>query len=98
MTRSAQSTEFTYQGELTDSGSPQPTYQMRFRPFGVVAGGSPIGSTLENPAVAVDDGVFTVTLDFGSAVFTGADRFLEISVRRNAGESYTVGRVAGDDA
>ena len=63
---------------------------MRFRLFGAAAGGSPIGSTIENASVAVDGGIFAVTLNFGSAVFTGEDRYLEIAVRRNAGESYTV--------
>jgi len=90
LTGLAQTTEFTYQGELTDSGTTQATHQMRFRLFGAAAGGSPIGSPIENASVAVDGGIFTVTLNFGSAVFTGADRYLEIAVRRNAGESYTV--------
>jgi hypothetical protein len=86
----AQTTRFTYQGQLTDSGSPQATYQMRFRLFDALASGSQIGSTIENAAVAVDDGIFTVSLDFGANVFSGADRFLEIAVRRNGGEGYTV--------
>jgi hypothetical protein len=90
LTGLAQTTDFTYQGQLTDSGAQQPTYQMRFRLFGAAVGGSPIGSPVENTSVAVDGGVFTVALNFGSAVFTGADRYLEIAVRRNAGESYTV--------
>jgi hypothetical protein len=34
--------------------------------------------------------VFFVNLDFGAAAFPGADRFLEISVRRNSSETYTV--------
>jgi hypothetical protein len=35
----AQTTIFTYQGELTDSGAPQATYQMRFRLFDALASG-----------------------------------------------------------
>jgi hypothetical protein len=37
---------------------------------------------------SVTAGSFTVSLDFGGGVFTGADRFLEIAVRRNSGESF----------
>ncbi|MBI1762222.1 MAG: hypothetical protein HYR56_12385, partial [Acidobacteria bacterium] len=37
--------------------------------------------TLTNATVAVSNGVFTVTLDFGANVFSGAVRFLEIGVR-----------------
>ena len=90
LTGLAQTTKFTYQGQLTDSGMPQANYQMRFRLFGALVAGSQIGSTIENPAVAVDDGIFSVNLDFGANPFPGADRYLEIAVRRNAGESYTV--------
>jgi hypothetical protein len=86
----AQTTRFTYQGQLTDSGAPQATYQMRFRLFDALSSGSQVGSTIENAAVAVSDGIFTVALDFGAPVFSGADRYLEIAVRRNGGEGYTV--------
>jgi hypothetical protein len=86
----AQTTIFTYQGELTDSGAPQATYQMRFRLFDALASGGQVGGTIENASVAVSDGIFTVALDFGAPVFNGADRFLEIAVRRNGGEGYTV--------
>jgi hypothetical protein len=89
-TAAAQTTEFTYQGQLTDSGAAQPTYQMRFRLFDAPASGNQLGDAIENAAVAVDGGVFTVALDFGAPVFSGADRYLEIGVRRNGGESYTV--------
>lgn len=86
----AQTTAFNYQGKLTDANSPQAAYQMQFKLFDAAAGGTQIGSTIENPSVAVEQGVFAVKLDFGANVFTGADRFLEIAVRRSAGESYTV--------
>jgi hypothetical protein len=86
----AQTTLFTYQGQLTDSGAPQATYQMRFRLFDALSSGSQFGSTIENASVAVSDGIFTVALNFGAPVFSGADRFLEIAVRRNGGEGYTV--------
>jgi hypothetical protein len=86
----AQTTAFNYQGKLTDAGTPQAAYQMQFKLFDTETGGSQVGNTVENPAVAVSDGVFSVMLDFGTNAFSGANRYLEISVRRNANESYTV--------
>lgn len=85
----AQTTTFTYQGKLTDTGNP-PTavYQMQFSLFDAVSGGTQIGATIPNNSVSVTQGIFTVNLDFGAAVFTGADRFLQIAVRRNAAESF----------
>jgi len=87
---SAQTTEFTYQGRLTDAGNP-PTavYQMEFKLFGSPGGADQIG-TFSNPSVSVTAGVFNVQLDFGAAAFDGADRFLEIAVKRNAGDPFTI--------
>src|SRR5215210_4117907 len=83
----AQTTVFTYQGKLTDSGTPQTIYQMEFKLFGSLSGADQIGGAITNPNVAVNQGVFTVNLDFGEPAFSGADRYLQISVRRSAGES-----------
>jgi hypothetical protein len=79
----AQGTAFTYQGRLTAAGLPaEGPYEMRFALYGAVAGGAPVGGTLELP-VTVADGAFSVLLDFGAcpACFDGAPRFLEIGVR-----------------
>jgi hypothetical protein len=84
----AQTTVFTYQGKLTDSGTPQATYQMEFSLFGSPGGEDQIGATVTNPNVAVNQGVFTVNLDFGAPAFDGADKFLQISIRRSASESF----------
>jgi hypothetical protein len=86
----AQSTTFTYQGKLTDNGAPQSVYQMQFALYDALAGGNQIGATISNPSIPVNQGIFSVQLDFGASVFTGADRFLQISVRRNASETYTI--------
>jgi hypothetical protein len=86
----AQSTAFNYQGKLIDTGAAQSTYQMQFALFDALTGGTQLGGIIANPAVTVNQGVFSVTLDFGASVFTGADRFLQISVRRNTSEAYTV--------
>ncbi len=77
----AQTTAFTYQGKLTDTGTPQATYQMEFRLFDALTGGIQVSSTVSNASVAVMQGVFTVPLDFGAAAFDGSARWLEIGVR-----------------
>ncbi len=86
----AQTTAFTYQGKLTDTGTPQANYQMRFELYDELTAGNQIGTTITSPSVAVTQGVFTVPLDFGSAAFDGTDRFLEIAVKRNEGDPFTV--------
>ena len=86
----AQTTEFTYQGKLTDSGTPQSTYQMQFKLFDALSGGNQVGATLVKPSVAVSSGVFTVSLDFGAAAFDGTDRFLELAVKKNTGDPFTI--------
>lgn len=87
----AQTTVFTYQGRLTDGAmAASGSYQMQFALFDAVSGGTQIGATLENTSVQVTNGIFTIPLDFGVAAFAiGADRYLEIRVRRSSGESYT---------
>jgi hypothetical protein len=42
-----------------------------------------------NAATLVANGLFTVTLDFGSGVFISSDRWLEISVRTNGVGAFT---------
>src|SRR5215510_384637 len=98
----AQTTAFIYQGKLSDGGSaPSGTviYEMQFKLFDASSGGlqqpQPTPVTLNftvagGNAVSVVNGVFTVSLDFGAGAFPGANRFLEISVRHNSGESFVL--------
>ena len=75
----AQTTSFTYQGRLTDGGTPaNVNYDLQFALWDSVSGGLQIGSTLTRTSVSVSGGIFTVQLDFGVGAFLGADRFLEI--------------------
>ncbi len=92
----AQTSVFTYQGKLDDAATAATgTYQMQFALFPGAGTGSQIGPTLtfdgsSLPAVQVTNGIFTVQLDFGSSPFdSGADRFIEISVKHAADPSYT---------
>jgi hypothetical protein len=81
---SAQTSTFTYQGKLSDSGAPaNGIYDVQFKIFdtATVGTGAQQGPTITNSAVTVTAGVFTVQLDFGAAVFSGLPRFLELGVR-----------------
>jgi len=86
----AQGTAFTYQGRLTDDYSPaNGLYDLRFAIYDAASGGSTVGSPLTNSMTTVTNGLFTVTLDFGASVFTGAERWLEIGVRAYEGGAFT---------
>jgi hypothetical protein len=88
----AQTTTFTYQGKLTDGGSPaNGTYDLQFTLFDAMAAGNQIGSTLTQSSVSITNGGFTAQLDFGAGAFPGDDRFLEIGVRpTGSAAAYTV--------
>jgi hypothetical protein len=88
----AQTTSFTYQGKLTDTGvMANGNFDMEFKLFDTLAPGTGMqqGATLLVPGAVVTSGIFTVTLDFGASVFDGAARFLEISVRPTSGGNFT---------
>lgn len=87
---SAQNTSFTYQGRLIESGGPaNGIYDVRFILYTNLAGRIPTG-VLTNGAVAVSNGLFTTSLDFGN-VFDGTSYWLELGVRLNSlGGDFTV--------
>src|SRR6059036_178074 len=61
----AQTTSFTYQGRLTDGGTPaNGNYDLQFVLFDSLSGGAQIGSTQALNTVPVSNVVFTVSLDF----------------------------------
>src|SRR6266511_3540883 len=87
----AQTSSFTYQGRLTDGGTAaNGNYDLQFVLFDSLSGGAQVGSTQTLNTVAVSNGVFTVSLDFGANSFPGANRFLEISVRPSGSGSFTL--------
>ena len=92
VTAFAQGSAFVYQGKLQDGGAAaNGTYQFEFKLFDAATGGNQIGSAISNLPATVTGGIFTATLDFGAASYTGAARFLEISVRLNgSGQPYTL--------
>jgi hypothetical protein len=85
----AQGTVFTYQGFLKVSGNPaNANYDFQFSLWTAASGGSQVGATLTLTSVPVQNGLFTVSLDFGN-VWDGSDRYLQIAVRPAGSGSYT---------
>jgi len=81
-------TAFTYQGQLSDAGTPaNGEYDIQFQLFDAASGGSSIGPTILVDNVAVADGRFTVSLDFGQNPFGDGARWLQIGVRPGSGGS-----------
>src|SRR5438552_10776692 len=71
---------FTYQGLLRDGAGPaNGPYDLSFALFPAPTGGTRVAGPITQNGVNVSNGLFTAELDFG-AVWTGADRWLEISV------------------
>jgi len=88
-TTRAQGTAFSYQGKLSDHGTPGAgSYDFTFALFDDAIAGNSTGITLTNSAVQVVGGAFSVVLDFG-ATFPGADRWIEIGVRTNGNAAFT---------
>ena len=87
----AQGTAFTYQGRLTENGGPAGgTYDLRFTLHDLPAGGSVLAGPVTPSPIVVNEGLFSVKLDFGSGIFTGAERWLEMAVRTNGGDAFIV--------
>ena len=87
----AQTSAFFYQGRLADGGAPaNGAYDLRFAVYDAVTNGSLVSVVLTNSAVGVSNGLFSVTLDFGGGVFTGANRWLDIGVRAAGATNFTL--------
>ena len=90
----AQGTAFPYQGHLIDGGiAANGSYDMQFTLYNDAGtpGNVVVGAPVIHLLAGVNAGVFSTNLDFGSGVFTGASRWLEIGVRTNGSVApYTV--------
>lgn len=85
----AQSTEFSYQGQLQNASAlANGVFDFEFALFGSAFGGGQLGSTQTRSGVNVANGIFSVALDFGNQ-FDGTPRFLEIRVRQPGGGAFT---------
>lgn len=88
-TQAALTSAFTYQGNLKKSGQPvSATCSFQFSLWDAASAGAQKGTTQTINNVAVQAGVFTVQLDFGSQ-FTGDARWLETAVKCARDGSFT---------
>jgi hypothetical protein len=83
---------FTYQGNLSEDGSPaNGNYDFQFKLYNASTGGDQIGTTIVKNNLALSDGIFATELDFGSEVFAGSARWLEVSIRQSGSTgAYTL--------
>ena len=86
-----QTSAFTYQGRLTDAGSPaNGLYDLSFSLYASDTAGAVLAGPRTNSQTAVTNGLFSVSLDFGPGPFTGAGRWLEIGVRTNSAGTFSI--------
>jgi len=64
------------------------TYDFRFKLFQDSFGNTQAGGTVLMNGMAMTNGLFTATLDFGAGIFNGSNYWLEVDVRTNGGGSY----------
>lgn len=78
-------TAFTYQGRLIDANkTADGIYDLQFKLYDMQMVGRQVGSTIDVNELDINDGLFTVKLDFGSDVFDGNSVWLEIGARPGA--------------
>jgi hypothetical protein len=78
-------TALTYQGQLIESGQPaNGLYDLQACVFDGPATVAPLGCVADLADVPVAGGLFSAELDFGSAIFNGEQRWLELRVRPGA--------------
>jgi hypothetical protein len=80
-------TAFTYQGRIRRSGVAvnNPFCDFQFSLWNALSGGAQVGGLQTKNNVPVQEGRFTVSLDFGAGAFNGEGRWLELTVRCPAG-------------
>ena len=83
-------TAFTYQGRLNYGAGPATgTYDLLFTLYDSTNDpGTVVAGPLTNSATGVANGLFIVTLDFGTNAFNLTERWLEIGVRTNGTTAF----------
>lgn len=86
----AQTTAFLYQGSLSDGTNfATGTYNFTFSLYTTNNGGTPAAGPILTNGVRVVNGLFSAELNFGSALFTGKNYWLQIDVETNGSRSLT---------
>jgi len=82
---------FTYQGQLKEGGLPvTDSADFQFTLWDAAIGGAQVSLMAPVSGVSVQNGLFTVQVDFGTAAFAGDARWIEIAVRSPAGSGSLV--------
>jgi photosystem II stability/assembly factor-like uncharacterized protein len=80
----AQTSSFTYQGRFSSNGTPADgQFDFRFTLHATPDLTNQVGSAVVIAPLGVTNGLFTTALDFGSGVFDGSARWLQMGVRTN---------------
>jgi hypothetical protein len=80
---------FTYQGQLTDNGSPaNAMYDFQFALFTSATGGTAV-DTLNVDDLSVSNGLINASLDFTAVPFDGQGLWIEVNMRPAGSGSYT---------
>jgi hypothetical protein len=81
---------FTYQGRLLSSGlASDGFFDLRFSVHDSASGGNTVAGPVTNFATLISNGLFTTVISLTNAPFNGDSRWLEVSVRSNAGGVFT---------
>jgi len=81
---------FTFQGHLqADGAAINGSVNLRFSLWDRSTGGQQAGPQIELAGYPVSSGLFSAQLDFGSAAFNGAARWVELSVQDGQSASFT---------
>ena len=82
-------TAFTYQGDLEQGGLPVTgNFDFTFALYNAGSAGTQVGTTQTVLNLAVTNGLFSATIDFG-AVFDGTAMWVQVAVRPAGSGSYT---------
>jgi hypothetical protein len=91
----AQGTGFTCQGSLGRSNAPaNGPHDFRFQLYGSSNAGPALTFQLTQTNVAVSNGLFRVTLDFGAGPFNGQLVWMEVAVRHDARSAASVSEIS----
>src|SRR5580658_5557542 len=86
----AQGTAFSYQGLLQDNATPvNGYYDFQVKLYLDNQGNTQAGTTVTTNAVPVTNGLFTLSLNFGSGVFDSSNYWMQIGVRSNNVGGYS---------
>jgi len=81
---------FTFQGRLDESGEvANGVFDFEFEPFDAIVDGHSLGFPQVVEDVVVQNGILTVMLDFGDALFDGGPVFLEVRAKADADTVFT---------